>query len=317
MSRYRTAWHLLAAAFIDERRPRCVQLEPEFTLSIEPQRADLLLIRRDEGPIDDARAFFRLWHLMGPVALIEYKSRGRPPRLGVLHQLLGYGHQYARQRQPDQPAERLSLFLLVPEITRTLRRDIELLGARLGAPDGCYTPVIGGFFPTWIVPLNQLADEEDDPLIGELGSRTVDEEDRESLQWLANFFMANEDRARKLEGFDELKKRFMKSPSFLEMTRTRFLEGQAEGLAEGRVEGLAEGRVEGLAEGRVEGRAEGRVEGRVEGQAEILLRLLERRFGDLPAVVQQRVRNAKPELLVRWTDRILDAPGLDDIFADD
>ena len=190
---------------------------------------------------------------------------------------------------------------MITYITRTLRRDIELLGARLGAPDGCYTPVIGGFFPTWIVPLNQLADEEDDPLIGELGSRTVDEEDRESLQWLANFFMANEDRARKLEGFDELKKRFMKSPSFLEMTRTRFLEGQAEGLAEG----------------RVEGRAEGRVEGRVEGQTEILLRLLERRFGDLPAVVQQRVRNAKPELLVRWTDRILDAPGLDDIFADD
>ena len=293
MSRHRTAWHLLAAAFLDERRPRCVQLESEITLTTAPQRADLLLIRKDDGPIDDARAFFRLWQLMGTVALLEYKSRGRPARLGVFHQLLGYGHQYARQRQPNQPAARLSLFLLVSEITPTVRRDIELLGATLGPPDGCYVPVIGGFFPTWIVPLNQLADEEDDPLIGELGSRTVGQEDRESLQWLANFFMANEDRARNLEGFEELKERFMKSPSFLEMTRTRFLEGQAEG------------------------RAEGLAEGRVEGQAEILLRLLQQRFGDLPADVHQRVHDAKPALLMRWTDRILGAPTLDDVFADD
>ena len=289
MSRHRTAWHLLAAAFIDERRPRSVQLEAEFTLTLEPQRADLLLIRKDEGPVDDARAFLRLWQLMGPVALIEYKSRGRPPRLGVLHQLLGYGHQYARQRQPDQPANRLSLFLLVPEITPTIRRDVELLGAKLGPPDGCYIPVIDSFFPMWIVPLNQLADEEDQPLIGELGSRTVDQEDRESLQWLASFFMANEDRAQNLEGFEELKARFMKSPSFLEMTQARYIEGQVEG----------------------------RVEGRVEGEAAVLLRLLHRRFGDLPAAIEQRVHNAKPELLVRWTDRILDAQSLDDVFGDD
>ena len=136
-----------------------------------------------------------------------------------------------------------------------------------------------------IWPLNQLADEKDQPLIGELGSRTVDQEDRESLQWLASFFMANKDRAQNLEGFEELKARFMKSPSFLEMTQARFIEGQ--------------------------------VEGRIEGEAAVLLRLLHRRFGDLPAAIEQRVHNAKPELLVRWTDRILDAQSLDDVFGND
>ncbi len=44
MGRYRTVWCLLAAALIDERRPRCVQLETDVNLTVEPQRADLLLI---------------------------------------------------------------------------------------------------------------------------------------------------------------------------------------------------------------------------------------------------------------------------------
>ena len=113
----------------------------------------------------------------------------------------------------------------------------------------------------------------------------MDQEDRESLQWLASFFMANEDRAQNLEGFEELKARFMKSPSFLEMTQARFIEGQ--------------------------------VEGRIEGEAAVLRRQLHRRFGDLPAAIKQRVHGAKPELLVRWTDRILDAQSLDDVFGDD
>jgi hypothetical protein len=50
----------------------------------------------------------------------------------------------------------------------------------------------------------------------------------------------------------------------------------AKGLAEGRFEGLAEGRAKGL------------VEGRAEGEAIALVRLLEKRFGVLPAALRQR-----------------------------
>ena len=195
MGRYRTVWHLLAAALIDERRPRCVQLETDVNLTVEPQRADLLLIRKGDGSVDDATAFFRLWELMGPVALVEYKSRSRPARSGVWSQLLGYAHLYARSRREEIGAARnLSLFLMVHEITPTLRKDAAWLGLELGPSDGAYTPVRGDtLFPTWIVTLNALADEEGEPLIGELGSRTVGEEDRASLRWLAHFYMANEE----------------------------------------------------------------------------------------------------------------------------
>ena len=99
--------------------------------------------------------------------------------------------------------------------------------------------------------LNTLATEEDNPLIGELGSRTVGQGDRESLQWLAHFFMKNEKHAQNLEDFDEVKARFMRSPLFFEMTRQSFLDGEAQG----RREGEAQGRREGEAQGRREGEA--------------------------------------------------------------
>jgi hypothetical protein len=59
---------------------------------------------------------------------------------------------------------------------------------------------------------------------------------------------------------------------------------------------------------------EGRLEGRVEGEAALLLRLLERRFGALPAAVRDRVAAADTAALETWGLRVLDAGSLDDLF---
>ena len=53
-----------------------------------------------------------------------------------------------------------------------------------------------------------------------------------------------------------------------------------------------------------------------QGEQEVLLRQLARRFGALPAEVTSRVQQATPDQLIRWTDRILDAPTLDEVLAD-
>ena len=63
-----------------------------------------------------------------------------------------------------------------------------------------------------------------------------------------------------------------------------------------------------------EGRAEGLMEGRVEGEAALLLRLLERRFGALPAEVRDRVAGADAAALETWGLRVLDAGSLDDVL---
>ena len=59
-----------------------------------------------------------------------------------------------------------------------------------------------------------------------------------------------------------------------------------------------------------------RNEGRAEGRAETLLRQIARRFGAPPDTVAARIRSAHMDDLDRWTDRILDAKTLDDVFAD-
>ena len=60
-----------------------------------------------------------------------------------------------------------------------------------------------------------------------------------------------------------------------------------------------------------------RREGRTEGRTDTLLRLLNRRFGLLPAGTEPRLRSASAAELDRWTDRILEAKTLAEVFAAD
>ncbi len=60
---------------------------------------------------------------------------------------------------------------------------------------------------------------------------------------------------------------------------------------------------------------EARREGEVEGRRQVLLELLCERFGDLPVPIIERVRSAKPDLLARWTHRLLKASSIDEVFG--
>jgi predicted transposase/invertase (TIGR01784 family) len=69
--------------------------------------------------------------------------------------------------------------------------------------------------------------------------------------------------------------------------------------------------------GRQEGLQEGRQEGRQEGEARMIVRQLQRRFGELSAALRERVEAADVELLERWGDRLLSARSLDEVFAEE
>jgi predicted transposase YdaD len=88
-----------------------------------------------------------------------------------------------------------------------------------------------------------------------------------------------------------------------EFARKYVEEGRKDGLEEGRKDGLEEGRKEGLKEGLKEGRQE------------VLGKLLSLKFGELPDWAAQRLRAADDTDLARWTERVLTAPTLDDVFA--
>jgi hypothetical protein len=59
---------------------------------------------------------------------------------------------------------------------------------------------------------------------------------------------------------------------------------------------------------------QGKKEGRHERGHELLCKLLERRFGPLPASCLARLEAATEEDIDRWAERILDAKTLDEVF---
>ena len=56
-------------------------------------------------------------------------------------------------------------------------------------------------------------------------------------------------------------------------------------------------------------------EGERKGKLEVLLRQLQRRFGELPEWVTTRVEAAGSDELEAWTERILSARDLDEMFG--
>ena len=79
-------------------------------------------------------------------------------------------------------------------------------------------------------------------------------------------------------------------------------EGEQKGFEKGRREGLEQGRQEGLEEGQRS------------SQALSLRKVLETRFGAVPAGVEAWVASASSEQLSRWLDRALRADSLDAVF---
>ncbi len=70
----------------------------------------------------------------------------------------------------------------------------------------------------------------------------------------------------------------------------------------------------GMLEGIQIGRQEGRQDGIQIGERNTLLRLLTRRFGDLPAEVHAKVNAAEMDTLESWIDQVLDAHSLNDVL---
>ena len=78
------------------------------------------------------------------------------------------------------------------------------------------------------------------------------------------------------------------------MARTWFEQGFAEGLAEARAEWDRE---------------------RALGMAELLLQLMERRFGEVSETVRSRVSGASTDELEAWGDVLLETATLDEVMA--
>lgn len=90
-------------------------------------------------------------------------------------------------------------------------------------------------------------------------------------------------------------------------------------VAGGRLEGQGKEDpmlVEALTEWALDLKAEAHESGRKKGEAELLLRMLERKFGPLDEATRERIEAAEPEQLLDWGERFVTAARLAEVFGD-
>jgi len=95
--------------------------------------------------------------------------------------------------------------------------------------------------------------------------------------------------------------------------------GIEQGIERGRIAGREEGLKDGLKKGRASGLKEGRMEGLEQGQRQasidLLLDLLQAKFGTLPDWARQRLEAASVTTLRQLSMAVLRAPTIDEVFG--
>jgi hypothetical protein len=211
MGTQRTAWHVPFAALLTERAPPGIDVQVEVPLSFEPQRADVLLLRKPAVSLalDQARVLRGLWPLLGTDTLVDFKSVSRPLRRGDLVRLVGYGAQYHVRHIERLVRQQLTLVLVVTDRTPTLQQELSLLGWTVHEVGSGYAWLEGGMYPALLVGIDEVAEAERDDLLARFGHPKVPSS-LESLWWWQQHIVrtAVEVQMEQLEGYEEVVKAF-------------------------------------------------------------------------------------------------------------
>ena len=162
-------WHLAFANLVDHRGPPNFDVLSEVRLSIEPQRADLMLLRRLGAAREDdkAQVLRALWPRLGLVTILEYKSPVDSSfRPGDLVRLWSYGGVYHSAHYKELPTRGdLTLALVVPSITPTLRDEIAAMGWKRVALGGGYSRIDGAVYAIHVVVTDEVSTAENDEFL--------------------------------------------------------------------------------------------------------------------------------------------------------
>jgi hypothetical protein len=258
----RTFWHLAFAEMMHERAAPGFEVVPEVWLTLAPQVADLVLLRKRalprRQPPEQGPVLRGLWPRLGTDTIVEFKSRTKPLRPGELVGLLGYGAQYHRKHLTRLAREQLTLVLVVARASPTLTDDVAALGWTQGPTEQGYAPLVGGPYPAWVAFLDQVACAERDDLLRPFSSPTLDTLSEHAWTWwqahlTTPFAEKTMQDIQRLEGYEEAAKALLASVAAMpEEMRRRLVAGLEPALVEAvpvdlRLDGLTpEQRLDGL-----------------------------------------------------------------------
>jgi hypothetical protein len=202
-------WHLAFVNLMQRRAPPSFEVQSEVRLTIEPQRADMLLLRRigAERRDHEAQVLRALWPRLGLVTILEYKSPVDSAfRPGDMLRLVGYGVLYHTAHLDELPErEDLSLVLVVASVTPTLLQEIKRMGCTLTALGGGYARIDGLMYTAYVVVTDEVTEAERDEYLRLFSHRpaTPGEATRWLRQWMRDTKMKQPD-IDELPGFEEL-----------------------------------------------------------------------------------------------------------------
>jgi predicted transposase/invertase (TIGR01784 family) len=85
---------------------------------------------------------------------------------------------------------------------------------------------------------------------------------------------------------------------------------------QGLEQGVQQGIQQGVQQGIQQGVQQGMQQGVMQGELRVLSRLLRKRFGELPEWAEQMLKEASGAMLEVWSERVLTAAALEDVFAE-
>ena len=170
-------WHLSFVNLVQQRAPPNFEVQSEVRLSLEPQRADILLLRRRGVARRDAKAkvLRTVWPWLARITIVEFKSPVRSSyRPGDLVRLWSYGGQYQAAHMRDlRTRDDLTLLLVVPRLTRTLRKEIARMGWTLVPLGGGYSRIDGAVYTLFVAVTDEVTIAEKDDFLGIFSHRPV------------------------------------------------------------------------------------------------------------------------------------------------
>lgn len=174
---------------------------------------DYLFLRKTQEAIssDPGKTLQRLWPLIPRVAIGEFKSISRPYRARGLDRLFMYLHAYWVDAADLNERHELIGVLIVANRTPTLIADVESMGLAFYDMQDGYWQITGGLFRVYVLELDRIGDLEEDGVLGSFGHRHVSTQ--EASQFWTEMVGSKEAGmdAENLEGYKELRARFIES----------------------------------------------------------------------------------------------------------
>ena len=296
----KTCWHCLLAQVLKELlNPVNIQVLTEVQVVSDPPKADIILLRREGKTWTQEQLDCLADGLRDTNAkrlLIEFKYTESITE-DTFQKLFIYDYLYRKSEKLNK--NQLQSFLVS---SKTPGTDIlKRFGFEPTEQKGVYASKIPFIGVIKVILLNEIADEPHNAIIKCFASRK--QEKGKAFETINHHVLPS---------------RASTALAWITIGLSRVMMGKV--LDNPAITGWTPDDIVKLGKEWIESkviefsRQEGRQEGRQEESTAVLLRLLQRRFGNVPTWVHKKIAKADLSTLGEWNLRILDAKSLEDVF---